>query len=100
MSEIYTESEMLSTLDRVQNSDLTARDKAYIAFLFGFLKGLDDENKRLKESIAKLEARTHPQRAIEKAYTNVAICPQCKSTLKGNPEFCCSCGQKLSYSKL
>lgn len=98
MNTLFTESMMMATLDRVQNSsDIQAGDKACVAFLFGFVKGQSNENKELKLKINKLQERNTPQNAIEKACTNHAICPRCRSTLKGFPHFCGNCGQKVCY---
>lgn len=94
---IYTENFINSTLDSVQNSELSEGDKACIAFLFGYLQGTDEKIQKMQEELDKLRKRDTPIPAIPKGCINAVICPQCKSTLNRTPDFCSKCGQKLSY---
>jgi hypothetical protein len=96
---IYTENFINSTLDSVQNSELSEGDKACIAFLFGYLQGTDEKIQKMQEELDKLRKRDTPIPAIPKACINAVVCPHCKATLQRTPDFCGKCGQKLSYNQ-
>jgi len=95
----YTENSIKSALDSVQNSELSPGDKACVAFLYGYLQGTIEKLEKSQSEVEKLRKRDTPMAAIPKGCINAVMCPHCKATLNGTPDFCSKCGQKLSYSQ-
>lgn len=93
----YTENSIKSALDSVNNSELSDGDKACIAFLYGYLQGTIEKLEKSQSEVEKLRKRDTPMVAIPKGCINAVMCPRCKATLNGTPDFCSKCGQKLSY---